>query len=472
MRNLQFLTSEQVQQVHQETLRLLAEVGVQLTHPGAREMLLDHGAQCRGNRVLLPPDLVERCVEQCPQVVKLVGRDPDKTVELGAGGVSAHNVGGVPNVYELASGTRRPATREDNVRVARLLDALTNVNVLASMFTPRDVDADVMPLWMYFDTVANTTKPAHAPGTQTARTVRALAEMTLIACPGTTLERHAIAISPISPLIFPDEIVEALLEAARVGFALGPLPCPIMGATAPMSLAGALVQQNAEVLATIVLAQAVSPGLPMVYHGRLSAMNPRSGLSVWGNPEIGILSAATAQLGQYYNLPVNVYGLCTNALSLNVQNGYERAINGLLPVLAGADEISGVGEMDGGVMSSLAQIVIDNEILSSIRRTHRGFSVDEDALAFEVIKSVVDGGPGNFLAEMHTVQYLRKDEVLKIDLAERAGWVEGEAGGQTEMVRQADARASQLLAEHEVPPLSEEQRAAMLAVIEAAASEA
>ena len=237
-----------------------------------------------------------------------------------------------------------------------------------------------------------------------------------------------------------------------------------------MSLAGALAQQNAEVLATIVMAQLVSPGLPIIYHGRLSTMDPRSGLSVWGNPEIGILSAATAQIGHSYNLPVNVYGLCTNALSPDIQSGYERTMNALLPVLAGADEISGIGEMSGGVMSSLAQIVIDNEILASIKRVRQGFSVDEDSLALEVSKSVFSNGGGNFLAERHTVRYLRQGEVLRTNLAERAEWSGWEKAGQPEMAQRAEERAMRLLDEHEVPPLSAEQQTAMLRVIEAVAS--
>ena len=132
-----------------------------------------------------------------------------------------------------------------------------------------------------------------------------------------------------------------------------------------MSIAGGLTQQNAEVLASIVLAQLVHPGLPVIYRGRLSMMHPRSGLSVWGNPEIGLVSAATAAIGHFYRLPVDVYGFSTNAHVPDIQNGYERALNALTPVLAGADEISGVGEIDGGIASCPEQMVIDDEIMPS-----------------------------------------------------------------------------------------------------------
>ena len=106
-----------------------------------------------------------------------------------------------------------------------------------------------------------------------------------------------------------------------------PLPSPIAGATAPISLAGALAQQNAEVLGSVVLAQLVQPGLPIIYCGRLAMMEPRTGVSVWGGVELGVVSAATVQLGHRYGLPVNVYGFSTNAHTLEIQNGYERAFN-------------------------------------------------------------------------------------------------------------------------------------------------
>jgi trimethylamine--corrinoid protein Co-methyltransferase len=464
MIHLQVLGAEGIQQIHAATLRVLSEVGVILTHPDARELLASHGARVVGDRVLLPPELVERCVAQCPHTVKMQGRDSAKAILLGDGTCHAHNVGGVPNITDSNDGTRRPALREDNAKTARLLDALPNVSSVTPFFTPQDVPGTTMSLWMYYDTISNTTKPVHGPGVQTVHEVQAVAEMARIACPEGNV---SIAISPVSPLFLPDDVAGAILEVARLGLPFGPLPCPIMGATGPMSIAGALAQQNAEVLASIVLAQSARPSLPIFYCGRLSVMHPRTGLSVWGNPEIGLASAGTVEIAHHYGLPVNVYGFCTDAHTSDMQSGYERAMNALVPALAGADEISGVGEVWGGMVSSLAQMVIDDEILDSVKRTLRGFEVNPDSLAVEVIAKAMDGAR-NFLAQRHTVKYMRSGEVMQTRLAGREGWAEWEASGHQGIVDRAALRAAELLASHEVPPLDRHQQAAMEAVIHAA----
>ena len=467
MIRLQVLGEHGVQQVHEATLRILSETGIILTHAGARELLAGHGARVVENRVLIPPDLVTRCVAQCPPTVRMQGRDAARAIVLGDGGCHAHNVGGTPNILDPVTGERRAATREDNVNTARLLDALPNVSALTPFFTPQDVPGSAMSLWMYYDTVANTTKPVHGPGVQTASEVRAVAEMARIACPEGTV---SIAISPVSPLFFPDDVAGAILQVARLGLPFGPLPCPIMGATGPMSAAGALAQQNAEVLASIVLAELTRPGLPVFYCGRLSAMHPRTGLAMWGNPEIGLVSAGTVEVAHSYGLPANVYGLCTDSHTSDMQSGYERAFNALVPALAGADEISGVGEVWGGVVSSMAQMVIDDEILASVKRLVRGFEVDPDSLAVEVIAKAM-GGPRNFIGQKHTVRYLRSGEVLQTRLAGREGWGEWEAAGRRGILERGAERAAELLAGHQAPPLNPGQLAEMERVIRAAERE-
>ncbi len=458
MPELTILTAKEVESVHSATMRVLSEVGVVLTQPAVREMLAGAGARVRDERVLLPPDLVEESVARCPRQVSIRGRGGEPMV-VGDGGLHWHNLGGAANVYEPRTGQRRAATVQDVRNSTRLLDALEGVTNITPFFTPQDVPGPLMSLAMYRHALPHTTKPLQGPGTQTLAEVRYAARMAAVV--GPPAEVLSLGISPISPLSFPDDVAEAMMETARQGIVLTPLPCPTAGATAPMSFAGALVQQNAEVLASVVLAQAVRPGLPMIYCGRLAAMEPRTGVSVWGGVELGLVSGATVQIAHRYGLPVNVYGLSTNANALDVQNGYERALNAAIPALAGADELSGIGEMAAGVMGSYAQMVCDDEIAASVRRLRRGFAADEDALAVEVIAKVMDGAQqgrgGNFLDQRHTVRYLRAGEVLATRLAERRGWDEWHRGGRQGMAERAQAEAERILAQHEVPPLAKEQ---------------
>jgi trimethylamine--corrinoid protein Co-methyltransferase len=453
MIRLTVLTDEEVRAIHQTTLRILSEVGIVLTQPEAREVLTGAGATVRDDRVLLPPDLVERAAAQCPRQVTIRGRG-GQTVVLGDGSLHWHNLGGARDVYDPHTGQCRPAAVQDVRDSARLLDALDSVTTITPFFTPQDVPGPLMSLAMYRHTLPHTTKPVQGPGVQTAAEVRRVARMAAVV--GPPAQVLTLGVSPVSPLTFPDDVAEAMMETARLGVPLGPLPCPTAGATAPMSLAGALAQQNAEVLASVALAQLIRPGLPIVYCGRLAMMEPRTGVSVWGGVELGLASAATVQIGHRYGLPVNVYGLSTNAHVLDLQNGCERALNAVFPASAGADELSGIGEMEAGVMGSFAQMVCDNEITASVRRLLQGFAVDAEALAMEVITAVMDG-PRNFLGELHTVRYLRAGEVLYPRLADRRTREEWNQAGRGGFVERAQAEAERLLAEHEVPPLTEEQ---------------
>jgi trimethylamine--corrinoid protein Co-methyltransferase len=287
---------------------------------------------------------------------------------------------------------------------------------------------------------------------------------------GNPKEILTLSLSPVSPLTIPDHEAEAVIEIAKAGIAFGPLPCPTAGATAPMTISGAIAQQNAETLAVIVLAQLVNPGLPIIYCGRLAMMEPRTGLSVWGGVELALASAGTVQLGHYYGFAVNVYGFSTNSHTVDVQNGFERGLNAAIPALAGADELSGIGEMEAGVMGSYAQMVLDNELALSILRLRRGFPANEEALAANVIAAVMDGSR-NFLGQKHTIKYLKAGEVQLTKMAERNSWENWERNGKQNMADRAAAEAERILREHEVPPLEPQQEKELDAIMLAAKNE-
>jgi trimethylamine--corrinoid protein Co-methyltransferase len=340
--------------------------------------------------------------------------------------------------------------------------------VCSSDLTPTEVPGGIMSLAMYRHALPFTTKPLQGPGIQYAAEARYAARMAEVI--GDPAEVLSLSLSPVSPLTIPDHEAEAILEIARLGIAFAPLPCPTAGMTAPFSIAGAIAQQNAEVLAALVLAQLVRPGLPVIYCGRLAMMEPRTGLSVWGGLELGLASAGTVQIGHRYGLPVNVYGFSTNSHTLDVQDGFERALNAAVPALAGADELSGIGEMEAGVMGSFAQMVVDNEFAGAILRLRRGIAADADALAVEVIAAVMDG-TRNFLGQKHTSRTLKAGEVFLTRLAERGSWEMWENAGRLGMAERAQAEAERILREHRVQPLEAVQEKELDALMAAAQKE-
>ncbi len=465
MVRLTVLTPDEIKAVHQATLCILSEVGVILTQPEARERLTGEGATLGGDRVLLPPDLVERLIAKCTGRVRVRGRNGE-TVVIGDGDLHWHNLGGARDIYDHRSGDKRPATLQDVVDSTRLLDAMESATTITPLFTPQDVPGEVMSLAMYRHSLPHTVKPLQGPGVLTAAEVQLAVEMAAVV--GPPAEVLTLSVSPVSPLTFSDHVAESIMEIARHGISFAPLPCPTAGATAPLSLAGALTQQNAEALTSLILAQLIQPGLPVIYCGRLAMMEPRTVSSVWGGVELGLASAATVQIGHHYNLPVNVYGMSTNAHTLNLQSGFERALNSVVPALAGADELSGIGELEAGVLASLAQIVADNEIAAAVVRLRRGFSVDEDSLAVPVIASAMDGSR-NFLDQIHTVRYLRAQEIMPTPLSDRRPWDLWNQDGRADMADRAQAEAERILATHEVPPLSVAQERELDRIMQAAA---
>ncbi len=458
------LKPEEVVAIHNATLRILSEIGVVMKEPIGQKYLLEAGAQIKGDRILYPPELVEKCISQCPSTVNVQGRGGGTKI-LGDGNLYFHNLGGARDIIDYRNGEKRYATIEDIQDATRLLDALENCNTITPFFTPRDIPGELMSLAMYRHTLPYTTKPVHGPGVQYPGEVKFAIELAAVI--GDPQKFLTLAVSPVSPLSIPDHEIQAIIEIARAGIAFGPLPCPTAGSTAPLSIAGAIAQQNAEILAPLVLAQVVNPGLPIFYCGRLAMMEPRTGISVWGGIELGLASAGTVQIGKFYNLPVNVYGFSTNSHTLDIQSGFERGLNAVIPALMGADELSGIGEMEAGISGSYAQMIADNEFASSVLRLRKGFDVNDETLAVEVISAVMDSSH-NFLGQKHTMKHLKAGEILMTKLAERGTWEYWEKNGKNNFAEQAQASAEKILREHTVEPLSEHQEHELAAILMAA----
>lgn len=466
MQPLKFLSDEEVKAMHEATLKVMSEVGITWTHKPSLDLLLEAGCTMNGNRVLMPPDLVMDCVAKANKRPKIRGRNGTVN-ELGGGNLYFHNLGGARDVFDARTGTRRIATDQDVIDSARLLDALPNAHTVTPFFTPQDVPGELMSLFMYRHTLPYTTKPVQGPGIQFAEEVKYAVEMAAVV--GTPPEELTLSLSPVSPLTIHDPAAAAIVEMAKAGVVCANLPAPTGGATSPMTITGSLVQQSAETLALVVMAQIVNPGCAMVYCGRLGMLEPRSGL-IWGGVELGLSSAGTVQLGHYYGFSVNVYGFSTNAHTLDAQNAFERGLNAAIPALAGADELSGIGEMEAGVMGSYAQMVLDNEFVGGVMRLRNGLSADVEHLAVEIIGNVMDG-TRNFLGQKHTLKHLKAGELTLTKLAERNSWETWEDKGRKQIVDHAIEEAERILREHQAPPLEPQQEKELDRIMVAAEKE-
>jgi trimethylamine--corrinoid protein Co-methyltransferase len=212
---------------------------------------------------------------------------------------------------------------------------------------------------------------------------------------------------PVSPLQFSKESLDIAMEFIEYGQPICVAPMAMASGTAPITLAGTIAQENAEILAGMAIVQAFSPGLPMMYGGIPHIMDPRTMTCSFGSPEQGIMAIAMAQLGHYYGFPVYINVNLTDSNKLDIQAGYEKMGTLLAGILAGADLFGHAGIVGADQGGSLIWLLADNEAMNYARRFLSGVAIDKDHLAEEVIDDVGPGG--NFLAEHHTIQHLRNE---------------------------------------------------------------
>lgn len=467
MERLKFLSDEDIKAMHEATLHVMNEIGVIWTHKPSLDILTAAGCTIKGNRICFPPELVMDSIAKANKRPNIKGRN-GKVNSLGAGNLYFHNLGGARDIFDAKTGTRKPASNQDAVNSIRVLDALDNCHTVTPFFTPPDISNELMSLHMYRHTLPHTTKPVQGPGIQFAHEVKYAVEMANVV--GTPANELTLSLSPVSPLTMHDASAAAVMAMAAAGVIQSNLPAPTGGATSPMTMTGSIVQQSAETLAPLVLAQLINPGCGVVYCGRLGMLEPRTGL-IWGGVELGLSSAGTVQLGHYYGFSVNVYGFSTNAHTIDAQNAFERGLNATIPALAGADELSGIGEMEAGVMGSHAQMVLDNELAASTLRLRTGLSADAEHLALEIIGNVMNG-TRNYLGQKHTLKHIRAGELALTKLAERNSWETWEDKlGRKQMVDHAIDEAERILREHQVPPLEPQQEKELDRILAAAEKE-
>ncbi|MGE5601887.1 MAG: trimethylamine methyltransferase family protein [Nitrososphaerales archaeon] len=451
---LEYLTEEELAAIEETAYRLLGEVGISLQHARATEML--HGLGCRveRGRVFIPPDVVRWGLANVTPQREMHSLDGTYSIPLGDGHLRFHNGGGPPFLYKWETGERCPATTDDLARMVRLLDALPNVDEITPLFSPQEVPPSLMNVVSTSVMLHNTRKPVSGAAAENPDDAATIVEMAAACAGGLDALRKrpclTLSVSPVSPLIFTEKVTAAIMVIAEAGIPFHSLPAPSLGATGPITLAGCLAQQHAEVLASFLIVAATRPGSPVTYCSRINPLDLRRAVSRWGGPEVGIASAAATQLSHRIGFPCDGYGLSTHAGALDASYAYQKFANAIVPALAGTDIMSGVGSLDSGLAGSLEAAVIDDEVIGVMKRIVAGYEVTPETLAFDVMAEVIPAR-GMFLAEMHTVRHMRQGATWVSSLGDSAA-----AQAEPNVAARAGARVKEILRKHELPPLPDD----------------
>jgi trimethylamine--corrinoid protein Co-methyltransferase len=442
------LSAADIEAIHAASLQVLSETGVDVAHEGARGRFAAAGAGVDGCRVRLQPGLVADALRTVPCEVLLAA--PDDCQDLLLRGKRVHfGTGGSPaSVLPCGADHPRPALLGDVSRLAMLAEALSEVDFFVLPVTPTDIPVAAIATNRFYAALRHTRR--HVMGglisVQGARDVFEMGAM-LAGSPETLRRRpfiSGITSWMVSPLTFDTDVTEILTFWCAQGMPVALSAAPMAGSTSPVTLAGTLVQLNAEQLAGIVYTQLVRPGTPVLAGYIPGQMDLRSGGYLGGTAEFGLMQAGAAQLAQFYNVPLYCSGGMTDAKLPDEQAGYEKMATLLLTALAGASYIHhAAGMLENMNVVSYEQMVLDNDIILMVKRALRGIAVDADHLGVEAISRTGPGG--HYLEDEHTLRHMRREFVIPhiADRLNRSAW--GQAGS-LDARRRASRQVEALLA--------------------------
>jgi trimethylamine--corrinoid protein Co-methyltransferase len=459
--NLKVLSSDELRLIHQASLNVLERTGIVFKSREALRELDRAGVPINYEKqeAKIPSQLVDESLHSVPSKFMLYARKPEHDLQIGDGGVSFTNGFSATYVLDSLTMQRRLATLSDLRDFTRIADALRRVDYVITQCVPQDIPKEVVELYIPFTMFKNTSKHCY-PATYTLQGARDMITMASILVGGREefIKKPGIVngvVCPTSPLRFSVDAAERLMEFSRHRIPFGIWSAPMAGATAPATLAGTLVVQNAEVLAGLVLSQLVGPGTPIMYGSGASVMDMMYGTSASGSPELGLLNVASAQLAHHYRLPCYGTGGVIDSKTPDGQAAYECMMSNLLCALAGVDVIhDGVyGILESGMTANYGQFLISHEIVEMTSRVLKGIHLDEDSLAEELIVKVGPGG--DYLTQRHTQQSFRREHWIPT-LTDRAPRSEWERLGSKNVLSRAEERAREILRTHMPEPLDSE----------------
>jgi trimethylamine--corrinoid protein Co-methyltransferase len=447
------LSDEQMSAIHQATLEILAGIGVRVMDAKTLDVLKEAGAFIGENqRVKIPSHLVKKALETAPETIVLSNQKGHRVMFLEEGKTYFGTGSDTLFTIDVETRKRRKVCREDVGRMARLCDALPNIDFVMSMGCPHDVPRAHLYLYEFTEMVSNTDKPI----VFTANSGDDVDDIVRMACHITggetqLRERPFLLhyVEPISPLIFPETSIQKLTRCAGYGIPVAFPSGANAGGGAPITLAGAIAVGNAECLGGLVIHQLRKPGAPFLYGSNVSIVDMRTAIVSYGNPEWSLTVAAQADMARYYNLPSWGFAGASDSKVLDAQAGLEAIFSVYNAMLSRSNLVHDVGYLEFGTTSSMELIILVDEIITMCRRFMDGIPVNETTLAMDAIKRATH--KGGFIDDDHTFENWRDAQYQPkwLDRTQYDLWVNS---GELDLYDRLNQEARRIMSTHVPEP--------------------
>jgi trimethylamine--corrinoid protein Co-methyltransferase len=408
MPRYEILSAEALDRLDQGWRRLVTEIGVEFMSDRALTLFREAGQKVEENKVFLDPEFVLAQVAKAPREFDVQARNPAHNLHIGGDTMAFGAVYGPPFVRE--GEVRRDATMDDFRRFTQLAQSFEVLDSAGGVICePNDtpLDSRHLDMTLALQTLTDKVYMGNVVSGVNARDTIAMGE--ILFGGREAIEKLPVSISLIncnSPLRWDDRMLEALFEYAEAGQPVVLTPFILMGAMSPVTIPAALVQQMAEALSGIALAQLIRPGTPVIFGSFLSNIDMQSGSPTFGTPESGIGLLCTGQIARHFGLPFRTGGGLTSSQVPDAQAGYEALMTMLPTFLAGTNWVMhSAGWLEGGLVAGYEKFVIDIELVQMLQAEFRPLEIDEGSLAFDAHEEVGHGG--HFLGAMHTMERFR-----------------------------------------------------------------
>jgi trimethylamine--corrinoid protein Co-methyltransferase len=451
---LKVLSDDQLELIHLSTLEVLRRTGIAVKEPKAIEIFKKAGCFADGERVRIPAHLVERALRATPPRVAMSNRNGDPAMFLEDNNVYFGTGSDTPYISDLQTRKRRLALLKDIENVAKVVDYLPELSFLMCSGIASDVNPKISDLHHFGAMVGHAEKPIVFTA-WSLDNLKAVVQMAEAVAGGAKELRSspfiALYTEPISPLTLAAESTQKLMFMAEKALPVVFTPGLLTGGTGPVTIAGGLVQANAEMLGGHVLAHSIREGMPFIYGGGVFPIDMATGLLRYAAPESLLATSALTDMARYYRLPMFSFAGCSDSNIYDEQAAIEGALWTLLSSLNGGNLVHDVGYINNGLTTSYEQLVVSNEVISMVRRITGGFEINEETLALDLIHKVGPGG--EYLTSEHTLKHFKENWSPR--LFSRTSYERWQKEGKKDLAARANEKAKEILKTHAPRPLDQ-----------------